>query len=255
MKTSMSKLALSLILLTVSTLSNCIPDEQVLVPATLTATVLSETQIQAETLHPKATSEPPVERFYRTVSNPDYLKNCKTQYPFVSNQQIGFRDIYPGKTTPDEVLENLGQPIVERSTVDGHNDWLYYDDNLTFSYHILIKENLVDSATVVTDKSLLLPAKDILLKYGCPDLIIATELDPAPFAETPNYNTTFFIYHTLGIQIRFEGYPILSSYSASTINYVKPLSLRDFLVNDYENGFLVDSFSVPVSLEEAIKEN
>ena len=254
MQHTMSKLVLSLILFTTSALSSCISDTQVLVTATSTLEVVSAAPTQTETLMPEATSEPPVERFYRTVSDKDYLKNCRSQYPLVSNQQIGFRDVYPGKTTSEEVLENLGQPN-ERSTVGEYQDWLYSDDNLTFSYHILIKENIVDSAIVETDMAILLPLKDILTEYGCPDLIIATELDPSSVAETPSYNTTFFIYHTSGIQIRFEGFPASPSSLASIVSYVKPLALRDFLEDDYENGFLVNSFSAPMSLEDAVKGN
>lgn len=206
------------------------------------------------------TSQPPVERNYRIVSDPDYLKDCRRQYPSAPDQQIGFRDIYPGKTTADQVRENLGDPTRRDGEI-----WVYYDGDFGY-YYISFEDNLVDWVSVGVDligsgdevplplKNNLLHPKELLIKYGCPDLIIAMELDPPPFAEIPNYNTTFFEYHRIGIEVRFDGYPILYSDVPSNITFFEPVSLRDFLYQSGD-GLLESNFSSPVFLEEAIREN
>lgn len=256
MQLSTSKLILLLLILsTIITSSSCTPDKGTLVSPTSTIEFSSQIPSPSETSTLKAITEPPIERFYRIVSDTDYLKDCRSQYPSVSNQQIGFRDIYPGKTTDNQIPESLGKPTAHNITIGGYEEWLYYDENLTFAYRLYTKNNVVDFVTIEVDREILLPLEDILNKYGCPDLIIAIELDPPPFAETPNYNKTFFIYHRAGIEIRFEGYPVSYSDPASVVSFVKPLSLKDYLEKQYKSGFLVNDFSSPVSLEEAVKGN
>ena len=256
MQSPISKLNLLLLIVAIIVASSsCTSAKRNLESPTSTVVLSSETSSLSATSVPKATSEHPIERFYRIVSDIDYLEDCRNQYPSVSHQQIGFRDIYPGKTTSDQIFERLGQPRLHDVTIDGYEEWRYYDDNLSFAYSIHTKEDIVDFVTVEVDRETLLPLKDILNNYGCPDLIIASELDPPPFAETPNYNKTFFIYHTAGIEIRFEGYPVSYSDSAFIVNLIKPLSLRDYLEKKYEQVLLVNDFSSPVQLEEAVKGN
>lgn len=249
-----SKIKLLLVVITLIVgFSSCISTKRTVESPTLVGKFSSETPSLSATSTAKATSEPPVKRFYRIVSDADYLQDCRSQYPPLSREQIGFRDIYPGKTTSAQILERLGNPRSHEVTVDGYEEWRYYDDNLTFAYSIHTKKDVTDFVTVEVDRETLLPLKDILNKYGCPDLIIATELDSSPVAEKPNYNKTFFIYYTAGIEIRFEGYPVSYSDSASIVNFISPLPLKKYLEYKYEQGLLVDDFSSPVYLEEAVK--
>lgn len=162
------------------------------------------------------------------INSENYLKECRLKYPIVNSQQIGFLEVYPGITTKDELIAQLGQPN-KFSKTDQVEEYLYFDASKSYAYHFYVTKNVVSDISIGSDIRQLDSLKNILEKYGCPDLVIAELLSDDPFAIPSEYNTTYFQYLKAGLWIRFEGYPINYSDMPTVISFEKPLSLISFL--------------------------
>jgi hypothetical protein len=127
-------------------------------------------------------------------------------------------------------------------------EWAIDKPELNLFYTIIASKNLVTNIFVEMDKDLLIPFQDFLNRFGCPDLIVAVELE-AQSLPAHNYNTTFMIYPQLGMEIRFEGFPISYLSPASIVAFTKPRTLEEYLRTDYD---WVSEAASPVTLAEVI---
>ncbi len=160
--------------------------------------------------------------------NDEYMKECKLKYPAAYTQQAGFQEMYPGITTKDELIDQLGQPddYTESNTRD---EYLYFDSRAGSVDHFIMKDNLVTGIRVQSDTEILLPLRDILETYGCPDLIFAIapgdDVEDTPLV----FSETFLVYLEAGIRINLDSYPIKYSSNPFQIYFVVPDSVSDYL--------------------------
>lgn len=201
------------------------------------------------TFIPTPTKLVPMFSFKDITVTSRYLQDCRDIYSTANYQQIGYRDIYPGKTTIDQVAKIYGQSR-KYSFDKTYEEWIIDGPNQNLLYTVSASNNLVDYVFVRTDQEILLSLKELLKKFGCPEVIIAVELEPSIDTSTFVYNTTFFVYLTNGIEIRFEGFPVSYSSPASIITFERPYDLEEYLTNV---SFSVEAAS-PVTLDEAVVE-
>lgn len=196
------------------------------------------------------TNTTPNQTFENVTYDENYMKDCKNKFPLIHSQQIGFREIYPGFTTEDQLIAQLGQPNKFSKTDEGE-EYLYFDPDVSYAYHFFITNHVVSDIFIEADAETLSPLQNILEKYGCPDVIFAVSASDDPFDNILNYNRTFFVYLDAGIRIKFEGYPINYLDTPFVVGFVKPISLDDFL--ELETDSLASKSSVLITFLEAVK--
>ena len=92
--------------------------------------------------------------------------------------------------------------------------------------------------------------KDIILKYGCPDLIFA--IDSSIDQPSGTYNWTKFIYLGDGLEFLFKSFPVLLSDIPKSVTFFKPQSLESYMkLSNYTNFDLKEG--KPVSWRETVK--
>jgi hypothetical protein len=182
------------------------------------------------------------------------LKDCKLRYPPAFDQQVGFHKVYPGITTENAIIDQLGESD-EKFEANKGKHYFYFDQSTNHAYSYFIIDNLVVDIDIISDSEFLIPLQNIFEKFGCPDLFVAVAAGNDMRNYSQNYNQIFLVYLDAGIRIRFDGYPMNYSETPSLVSFVKPNSLNDFLVleSDLSTGFLVSNSSVPVSFSEAVK--
>ncbi len=174
-----------------------------------------------------------------------YLSDCKRQYPPEFAQQVGFHEVYPGVTTPSEALEKLGPYQQDYNTDNGK---LYSYE--TFNFFAI--DDLVNYISVQPDSATVRSVKDVLMAYGCPDLILASIRADDPYGDEMVFNNTEFIYAEEGISIDFGSYPLKLSSTVPGLFFMKPTEPQTYLDSIAES--LASRRVVLVSLEETIIE-
>lgn len=179
--------------------------------------------------------------FENVVYDSNYLNKCRTEYPPVYSQQVGFQGIYPAKTTLAEALEIFGKFSEYRNFEDGREFYSYETFNFT------VKNKIVEDIVTNPSRDTVLSLRDILREYGCPDLIMASAL--ATGMSELVYNYTAFVYSNVGLRIGFYNYPVTFSESAVEAIYLQPVSPKAYL-----KIMSIDTESKLVSFDEAIVE-
>lgn len=177
------------------------------------------------------------------VSNPEYMKECKMINPDNHKGQISYLGIYPGQSTSEDVLKHLDRPT-ETNYFSNDEEWVYK------GFNINIEEDVVESIDVYGDPQLVVSLKELIIQYGCPDLILAVD----DSIEQPNgsYSLAHFIYIGNGIDFIISGFPVSLTDVPYSVGFFIPQSLEDYLNrSDYINfGPKVENV---VSWREAVK--
>lgn len=160
-----------------------------------------------------------VESLVKTaVSNPNYLRECKDLNPVDSEEQISYRNIWPGKTKASELELILGSPD-EKYTFSGTTDWVYDDISLS------IEGDIVTEVLISVDTGTDLTLMEIILEYGCPNIIFAVNTTEDQFG----YTDTRFVYHNIGAEFSFRRYPASLNDTPSHVKYFRPMNLEEYL--------------------------
>ncbi len=168
-----------------------------------------------------------------------YLEDCKTKYPSAYTEQASFHEVYPGVTTENELVENLGKSYIKVSDPNGYG---YPELGASFD----ISDNIVDTIYVEPKAEQITSLQKALEKYGCPDVINAQALTDDPSEDSVPFNRTVLFYIQAGMYIDLNTYPVSYSQAVESIIFTRPSFL--YTIVDF------DEISKPVSFSEAIIE-
>lgn len=204
------------------------------------------TQIPEETHSNTQETEPLIQPSGEVVYNSSYLQDCRAQFPTKNNRQVGLRNVFPGVTTVPDMIVQFGQSY-KYTNYQGVNGYTYIDKETGYVYSFSAKNNIIEDI-LVDDPEILVPLKDILIKYGCPDLIGAESLDNGgPTLDAPIiFNGVSFTYFDAGLLIRFLEYPVELSSRPDVFAFMKPSYLKE------ETEIVNTKYSVLASFSEAV---
>lgn len=151
---------------------------------------------------------------------PDYIIDCKKLYGTKTNSQFSFNGISIGNTTSTEVEEIIGKPI-KTSIL---REWSYDGFSILFD-----KDNKVEAITFIGD--FLITTKNLdnlLLTYGCPDLLIKIDLDEEP---SGIFDAIKLSYIKLGLEVIFHEIPLNLESKPELVILRKEELLLDYLDN------------------------
>jgi hypothetical protein len=184
----------------------------------------------------------------KVIYDSSYLQDCRLQYPIKNDRQVGFRNVYPGITTVPDMITQFGQP--DNSEVYQGQDYYIFDNKEAgYVYNFSTKNNIIEEISL-DDPEIVVPLKDILNIYGCPDFMVAEALENDIPGAPIIFNSVYFNYLTAGLFIRFDGYPIKYSSIPVVFNFTRPVSLEDYLKPETE--FMNSKYHVLVSFSEAV---
>lgn len=176
-----------------------------------------------------------------SVSDVNYLRECKTINPTKLTEQIPYENIWPGETKESELESLLGTPD-KIFTLKGITNLVYDDTGL------LIENGIVTDVRTPIDEKSELTLERLVLTYGCPDIVFAVNTTE----DQIGYTSTLFIYHNIGVEIRFFNYPSDLADIPTSISYSRPMDLQEYL---QENGWTVMSVQSgkPIEWSDAVK--
>ena len=215
----------ALMLVVVLSLSGCLSKG---IP--ITTTVPSLEVVATNTISAPATGTPGLlsaADVERIVYDDDYLKGCQESFSKAPTSQVGLKEIYPGRSTPDDLLKKFGEPSQYSETNDIQE--YYYSDSLSsFVYRFYIKKGYVESIIVSADNELLSSLQELLEHYGCPNLIVAENLTEGAVAAPASFDAITFWYLDGGLWIHFDSYPITNADKPFSLGFEAPKSLSSF---------------------------
>jgi hypothetical protein len=175
------------------------------------------------------------------VSNTNYLDECKTLNHLKLTEQIPYQNIWPGKTKESEVESILGIPD-KRSVLRDEINWVYGSN-----VGLIVQDGIVTSILVSLEDESWLTLEEVILKYGCPNLIMAVNTT----VDQVGYNDIRLIYSRLGLAVSFPGYPANLSTRADAIWYFPMMTVQEYFE---KNGWARMPWSAqPIEWEDAVK--
>lgn len=172
---------------------------------------------------PTASSTITIEDIERYASNPDYMLDCKSSYPTSYTNQLSYNGIVVGKTTKQEIEELLGSPSAKKQSLI--EVWTYEGGP-----GLVFDNSIVKSIWIYEDPAVLLPPEQFVEKYGCPDIILAYDLDEHP---TGQLGMTSFVYHNMGFEINYYMFPVLVNHKPDFVVFEKQESLIEYLNRNF----------------------
>jgi hypothetical protein len=180
----------------------------------------------------------------KVIHDSSYLQDCRLQYPTKNDRQVDFRNVYPGITTVPDMLEKFGQPNKSSGDDDQGYQYIYINKERGYSYDFFTKDHIIKGVSV-DDPEIVVPLKDILNKYGCPDLIVAESGEDDTIGAPIIFNGVSFTYLNAGLLIRFDGYPIEYTSIPDVFAFMNPAYLK-------ETEFVNNKYAVLASFSEAV---
>lgn len=178
------------------------------------------------------------------VANPDYLQECKEQYPNSAQGPADFLGIDAGKVTRDQIIEYIGAPNQIYDSGGKYEQWSYD------GFVITINQNNFISIFVSAEKYMLSLA-DILDEFGCPNVIFA--LDTQQEA-SGRYFETEFVYYNIGVSFTFTVLPVPLDKSTTSISYFRTApDISAFLVQS-EGYYDYPNIAKAISWHEAVND-
>ena len=190
-----------------------------------------------------------VEASLRIISDNDYMKECIKDYPVVYETQIEYEGIYPGVTSQDRLVEQLGQPN-KSDTFGDDLEYLFFESQ--YVDHFFITDNLVSIISVQSDSKDWFPLKSILERYGCPDMILSSASDTDLSESTLVYDHTYFEYSVAGLSVTFDKFPVHYSDSPIVMEYSAPIPVHDYLEDI--SYYLDHKMTKAVNFSEAVQD-
>ena len=183
-----------------------------------------------------------VSRALTLVSNTNYLDECKTLNPLKLTEQIPYQNIWPGKTKESEVESILGVPD-KRSVLVGDEINLVYSSDLG----VLVKNDIVTSILVYPEDETRFTLEEVILKYGCPDLVLAVNTTE----DQVGYDSIRLIFSKVGLAVSFAHYPANLSDSIDKIWYFPSMTVQKYFE---KNGWAgMPRSAQPVEWNDAVK--
>lgn len=190
-------------------------------------------------------------RFLKALENKSYLDACRDKYPPVYTEPAGYKNIFPGITTTQDLLNTLGKPEDLNSYSDlDFDEWIYGVADKNPYFFVYTKNSVIEWVSLISDEDYYKPLQEILKTYGCPELIVAeiaeTDYDSNQ-PSAPLYGFVNFEYVDAGISIIFRGYPLSFSDVPVRVNIVS----QEHFADKYTK--VPDIFINPVELSNVVK--
>jgi hypothetical protein len=140
----------------------------------------------------------------------------------VDHKQVGYRGLFPGKSTVEDVETLLGTPEqvwespLRYSYSDRHIGILFGEDKV--SYYLSIDGHEVKQTL-----------EEIVLQNGCPNIIYGFNQSEDMPSDGYTYASLSFIYLELGIELYFSGMSLSVQNKPDGISYFIPTSLVEYL--------------------------
>lgn len=180
----------------------------------------------------------------KVIYDSSYLQDCRLQYPTKNDRQVGFRNMYPGVTTVPDMITQFGQSY-RYSEYDQRDYYVYINKEAGYVYGFSAKNNIIEDISI-DDPEIVVPLKDILNKYGCPDLIGAESREDDTIGAPIIFNGVSFTYLNAGLLIRFDGYPIEYTSIPDVFAFMNPVYLKE------KTEFVNTKYAVLASFSEAV---
>lgn len=180
-------------------------------------TAISPTQPQVDT--PAAPTRTPIPM--NVIQSADYMAGCLEINPNRPQEQIGFRGVYPGKTSMVETEKLLGTPLEIREGY-GSVDVRYEYDNFGVGFD---KTGIVLSIffDILGDT-----LQNLVMRYGCPQVIWTA------FSEG---EWTVLAYPTIGFQIEINEFPVSLDSGIYLLTYYVPTTITDHFESRWNSPF------------------
>jgi len=160
-----------------------------------------------------------IEDVFKLLTTSEYLKECKSIYSKHPTNQISYKGILPEKSTKQDVENFLGPPLdIKEGLIE---TWEYNDE-----LGIVFEDSFVKSIWIHNDTDVLLPLEQIVESYGCPDIVIAYDLNEHP---SGNAGMTSFVYHNIGLEINYYSFPVNIDQKPDQIIFEKKETLSEYL--------------------------
>lgn len=210
-----------------------------------TQETVSPTQPSEETPLNTQEATPVIQPSGKVTLDSSYLQDCRSQFPTKNDRQVGLKNVYPGVTTVPDMLAQFGQSYEYSEDNQGGSYYIYNNKEAGYVYNFRAENNIIEHVRV-DDPEIVVPLKDILNKYGCPDLMVAEALENDIPGAPIIFNGVSLTYLNAGLLIRFNGYPIEYSSIPDVFVFMNPAYLKE------ETEFVNNKYSVLVSFSEAV---
>jgi hypothetical protein len=142
-------------------------------------------------------------------------------------EQTNYKGVFPGVTTADELIHLLGEPVQRLNYEPGVAEWLYPYEDGPGNFPVGIRDGKVEGIYRVYDYEEKPRLSEILVQFGCPDVVYAVEL----YSEHPsgNYSAVSLIYLQGGLELTIPSLPVELDDEASQIWYFASSSYEDWL--------------------------
>jgi hypothetical protein len=178
------------------------------------------------------------------VSDPAYLSGCEILPTGVPREQVSLRGVIPGVSSDTDVKNMLGEP--NRRSYGGHQ-WLYDGVSILFDDQTDVVEEIWIVGGTTFDQ-MALPVRDIIGRYGCPELIYAYD---GGEEKRGHFDLTTLAYPELGIEFDFLGTPISLESRPREVYISAAAPVHDYLL-DWKWLFESPDTSVVLPWDEAV---
>ncbi len=172
------------------------------------------------------------------IADPSYMDECKQIYPNSSTEQVGYKEVYPGRTDKSMAEDLLGKPLKVYEI--NETTWEYAD------LDVVLDDSLVKAIFVAGDGVTTL--EDMISQFGCPDVVYALDVNEEPQAE---YSQVTFLYYRIGLIFTIDHIPAKLNDTITKLTYFEPGTLEDF--TDQFRAFAVPDKAKPIPWAEALR--
>jgi len=191
-----------------------------------------------------ATPEPlTIEDIFYFASSSNYMQECISVYPNKISDQASYKGIFPGISSEQDVENSLGVPVSKNNAFI--QSWEYKGDPV-----VVFEDEQVESIWVYKDTNIILPLRQFVSNYGCPDLIIAYDTNQHPVSE---YAMSSLIYLTLGLEINFYTFPVKLEQKPDFVIFLQQESMMEYLIR-MRDTLEMPNKAKPVTWDEVITE-
>jgi len=180
-----------------------------------------------------------VDEVKASVVDPNYMKGCREINSSDSERQVSYKGIIPGSATSIEVKNQVGDPLKKSSLID---QWIYD------GFSIVFENEIVTSIYIQVDSEFNSTLFDIIIKYGCPDVIFAYDVREEKAGVLGEVS---FVYYRIGANFRILNYPVNLLDKAEFVEFFPARSLDEYLTGIEETLGFPNTVKL-VSWDEAV---
>jgi len=166
------------------------------------------------------------------IADPSYVKECREINSTIQKEKAGYMNLFPGVSTPQQVVQEIGEPeridksVPYHSYADRVDAWAYD------SFSLYFKEDALKYISIYSEEEAL-TLEEIVKKYGCPEIIVHHYFNDmnigGSLVNLESFNFVTLAIPSIGIEFSFDGFPISLEKKPYHTFITEPLSLQEFL--------------------------